>query len=73
MGGAKTLPYLAMFAASNAGGWTGDHLINVRRRSVAAGRKLVNSAGFWSAAVALMLMPGTRLRGRCSGLGMRGT
>lgn len=58
MGAVKALPYLTMFAASNAGGWTGDWVINVRRRSVAAGRKLVNSAGFWAAAAALMLMPG---------------
>ncbi|PSC75289.1 putative anion transporter 5 [Micractinium conductrix] len=60
LGAVKTLPYLLMFAASNAGGWAGDYIINVRRRSVAAGRKLVNTAGFWSAAVALMLMPGAR-------------
>lgn len=60
MGGIKALPYLLMFAASNAGGWAGDWVINVRRRSVAAGRKLVNTAGFWSAAVALMLMAGAR-------------
>jgi ACS family sodium-dependent inorganic phosphate cotransporter len=58
MGAVKALPYLTMFAASNAGGWTGDWVINVRRRSVAAGRKLVNTAGFWAAAAALMLMPG---------------
>lgn len=31
---------------------------------MAAGRKLVNTAGFWSAALALMLMPGA---GRCVG------
>ena len=54
----KTLPYITMFAASNAGGWVGDYLINVGRRSVAGGRKAVNTAGFWAAAAALMLMPG---------------
>ena len=54
----KTLPYLTMFVASNAGGWTGDYIINVGRRSVAGGRKSVNTAGFWAAAAALMLMPG---------------
>lgn len=58
MGLIKTLPYLTMFAASNAGGWAGDYLINVKRRSVAAGRKVVNTAGFWAAAAALALMPG---------------
>ena len=65
LGAVKTLPYLIMFAASNAGGWTGDWMINVRRRSVAAGRKLVNTAGFWAATVALMLMPGEGLQGSC--------
>lgn len=39
-------------------------LINSRRHGVAAGRKLVNTAGFWSAALALMLMPG---EGSCEG------
>lgn len=39
-------------------GWAGDWLINSGRCSVAAGRKIVNTAGFWSAAAALMLMPG---------------
>jgi hypothetical protein len=63
MGLVKTLPYLVMFAASNLGGWAGDYLINVRHASVAGGRKWVNTAGFWGAAVALMLMPGRpRLR-----------
>lgn len=65
LGGAKALPYLVMFAASNAGGWAGDYLINTRRRGVGAGRKLVNTAGFWSAAVALMLMPGVQLQSLC--------
>ncbi|PRW51088.1 putative anion transporter 5 [Chlorella sorokiniana] len=60
MGSVKALPYLLMFAASNAGGWAGDWLINSGRCSVAAGRKFVNTAGFWSAAAALMLMPAAR-------------
>eukprot|EP00887_Chlorella_sp_A99_P001216 scaffold14.g1216.t1 len=60
LGPLRVLPYLTMFAASNAGGWAGDYLINARRRSVAAGRKLVNTAGFWAAAAALALMPGAR-------------
>lgn len=70
MGTVKALPYLLMFAASNAGGWAGDWVINVRRRSVAAGRKLVNTVGFWSAAVALLLMAGARrcCPGVCWGL-----
>jgi ACS family sodium-dependent inorganic phosphate cotransporter len=56
-GAVKTLPYLTMFAASNAGGWAGDWL-GARAGSVAAGRKAVNTAGFWAAAGALLLMPG---------------
>ncbi len=41
-----------------APGWAGDWLINSGRCSVAAGRKAINTVGFWSAAAALMLMPG---------------
>ncbi|PNH07465.1 putative anion transporter 7 [Tetrabaena socialis] len=58
LGGAKTVPYLVMFAMSNVGGWAGDWLILKRRYSTAAGRKAVNSLGFLSSAAALMLMPG---------------
>ena len=43
-----------------APGWAGDWLINSGRCSVAAGRKVINTAGFWSAAAALMLMPGAQ-------------
>lgn len=57
LGVVKTLPYITMFVASNAGGWAGDYLINIGRRSVAGGRKVVNTIGFWSGTVALMLMP----------------
>lgn len=56
----KGVPYITMFLASNAGGWAGDYLIQVGRRSVAGGRKAVNTAGFCMAAIALMLMPGAR-------------
>ena len=66
LGTAKTLPYLVMFAASNAGGWAGDWLINVRRLGVATGRKAVNTVGFWSAAAALMLMPGAAAGAPCN-------
>lgn len=53
---AKALPYLAMFACSNAGGWAGDWLISNSWR-VADARKAVNAAGMLSGAAALMLMP----------------
>ncbi|KDD72187.1 hypothetical protein H632_c3727p0 [Helicosporidium sp. ATCC 50920] len=56
MGALKTLPYLVMFGASNAGGWAGDALIH-RGWGVASARKAVNSAGFAVAAAALLLMP----------------
>lgn len=58
LGLVKMLPYLTMFAASNAGGWAGDYLITVGKKSIAGGRKAVNTAGFWTAAAALLLMPG---------------
>ena len=58
LGVVKMLPYLTMFVASNAGGWAGDYLITVGKRSVAGGRKADNTAGFWAAAAALLLMPG---------------
>ncbi len=58
LGGAKTVPYLVMFAMSNVGGWAGDWLINRRRRSTGFARKAVNTLGFAASAGALMLMPG---------------
>lgn len=57
LGAAKTLPYLAMFLTSNAGGWLGDSFIHSRRWTVARARKAVNSLGFASAVLALMIMP----------------
>lgn len=45
LGGVKTMPYLMMFATSNIGGWLGDWFILRLRRSVAQGRKLVNTLG----------------------------
>ena len=45
LGWGRTLPYLAMFVASNGGGWLGDHLIQSHRFSVASARKTVNSIG----------------------------
>lgn len=56
----KGVPYITMFLASNAGGWAGDYLIHLGKRSVAGGRKAVNTAGFGMAAIALMLMPGAQ-------------
>ena len=51
-GSVKMLPYLLMFAMSNAGGYAGDWLIS-RHASVAAARKTVNSIGVHS----LLLSP----------------
>ena len=45
VGTAKMLPYLAMFATSNAGAWFGDALITQHGYSVASARKAVNSMG----------------------------
>lgn len=55
LGPAKCLPYLAMFAASNAGGWAGDALIINKVATVGGARKLVNTIGFWTTAGALLL------------------
>lgn len=45
LGPAKTLPYLVMFAMSNAGGWAGDWLILRKRYSVAGGAQGGQHAG----------------------------
>ena len=45
VGKAKMLPYLAMFATSNAGAWFGDALIAQHGYPVASARKAVNSMG----------------------------
>ncbi len=58
LGSTKTVPYLVMFAMSNVGGWAGDWLILRRRNPTGRARKVVNTLGFISSAVALMLMPG---------------
>lgn len=58
VGMAKTLPYLAMFFASNLGGWFGDYLIHKRGLPVGYGRKAVNTLGFVATAAALMMMAG---------------
>ena len=60
VGVAKTLPYLAMFLTSNVGGWSGDYFIKKLGVPVATGRKIVNTLGFWTAGVALLLMPTAR-------------
>eukprot|EP00201_Polytomella_parva_P012059 CAMPEP_0175063374 /NCGR_PEP_ID=MMETSP0052_2-20121109/14717_1 /TAXON_ID=51329 ORGANISM="Polytomella parva, Strain SAG 63-3" /NCGR_SAMPLE_ID=MMETSP0052_2 /ASSEMBLY_ACC=CAM_ASM_000194 /LENGTH=503 /DNA_ID=CAMNT_0016329557 /DNA_START=233 /DNA_END=1745 /DNA_ORIENTATION=+ len=54
---AKTLPYLTMFLMSNVGGWTGDWLILHHHYTVAAARKTVNTIGFITSGLMLMLMP----------------
>jgi hypothetical protein len=43
-GSAKMLPYIVMFAMSNAGGYAGDYFIS-KRVSVARARKIVNTIG----------------------------
>lgn len=58
LGSTKTVPYLVMFAMSNAGGWAGDWLITRRKRQVGTARKVVNTIGFLASAGSLMLMPG---------------
>ncbi|GIL42012.1 hypothetical protein Vafri_82 [Volvox africanus] len=68
LGGAKTIPYLVMFLMSNVGGWSGDWLILKRRNSTATARKTVNTLGFLSSAVALMLMPGAGAHGVAYGV-----
>lgn len=45
MGGVTSLPYLAMFAMSNVGGWMGEWLITSRGWKVVDGRKAVNTIG----------------------------
>ena len=55
----KPVPYIVMFAMSNAGGWLGDWLIDAGC-SVATARKSVNSAGFWFTVALLLLMPAAR-------------
>ena len=45
LGWGRTIPYLAMFLASNGGGWLGDYLIQARRFPVPSARKTVNSVG----------------------------
>ncbi|KAL3696210.1 hypothetical protein R1sor_010286 [Riccia sorocarpa] len=56
MGSAKGLPYILMFIMSNIGGMVADHLITRRIFSVTKTRKVLNSVGFITAAVGLMLM-----------------
>jgi MFS transporter, ACS family, solute carrier family 17 (sodium-dependent inorganic phosphate cotransporter), other len=56
IGVGKPIPYIVMFAMSNVGGWMGDWLIH-KGYMVGASRKIVNSIGFWSAVVLLMIMP----------------
>lgn len=45
LGGMKTLPYLVMFLMSNVGGLMGDRIILRWKKSVAEGRKYVNTIG----------------------------
>jgi len=57
LGGLKALPYLIMFAATNAGAWAGDGLMAARRWPPGRARKAVNTAGFGAAVLALLAMP----------------
>ncbi len=45
LGWGRTLPYLAMFLASNGGGWLGDYFIHSCGFRVASARKTVNTIG----------------------------
>lgn len=58
LGWLKMLPYLIMGICSNVGGVTADLLIR-KKWGVTRVRKLLNSAGFAAASVALMLLPST--------------
>ncbi|KAG6551061.1 hypothetical protein Mapa_007296 [Marchantia paleacea] len=60
MGSSKGLPYFLMFIMSNVGGVVADHLITRRIFSVTKTRKVLNTIGFITAAVALMLMSSMR-------------
>eukprot|EP00271_Cylindrocystis_brebissonii_P011117 TRINITY_DN2787_c0_g1_i1.p1 TRINITY_DN2787_c0_g1~~TRINITY_DN2787_c0_g1_i1.p1 ORF type:complete len:488 (+),score=16.49 TRINITY_DN2787_c0_g1_i1:403-1866(+) len=57
MGAAKMMPYFVMFIFSNVGGVVADHFITRRIFSVTGTRKLLNTLGFLTAAVALLVMP----------------
>ncbi len=57
LGWGRTVPYLAMFLASNGGGWLGDYLIQSCRFSVASARKTVNSIGTAPFPSALLELP----------------
>lgn len=57
LGPVKALPYVTMFVTSNLGGWVGDWLVFTKKRSIAGGRKIVNSLGFWIGSCSLVLMP----------------
>lgn len=58
-GSLKMMPYLVMGVCSNVGGIAADVLIT-RHFGVTRTRKLLNSAGFAAASVALLLLPGAR-------------
>lgn len=60
MGFSKMVPYLVMFIFSNVGGVVADHVITSRIFSVTNTRKLLNTIGCATAAVALMVMPALR-------------
>ena len=68
MGASKSLPYIAIFIFSISAGYMGDWLIVRRRIRVAMARKLINSAGFASAALTLLFIPEARSSGAALGL-----
>jgi MFS transporter, ACS family, solute carrier family 17 (sodium-dependent inorganic phosphate cotransporter), other len=59
IGVGKPVPYVVMFAMANLGGWMGDWLI-AAGYAVGTARKAVNSVGFWSTMVLLLLMPAAK-------------
>ena len=56
IGVGKPVPYIVMFATSNAGGSVGDWLIG-RGHAVGAARKVVNSLGLWCTIALMLVMP----------------
>lgn len=66
-GSLKMMPYLVMGVCSNVGGWAADALIT-RKFGVTKTRKLLNSAGFALASIALLMLPGASTLGNAVGL-----
>lgn len=57
MGASKMAPYFGMFIICNVGGVIADYLITKRIFSITMTRKILNTVGFATSAVALVLTP----------------